>query len=183
MAIADRPANTSDTLSKNVHGPSTPRASELPRGAVLADLLKTIETQLAAKGYLCDTTDQHFNPIWYLAETERNVFLWKRGCSLVQHDEFEFWVDLPALIDKRLKQLSSFNGNNPFLNPLWGIASSDPESAARERDYLLSFRDALSRIEELLHDISKLGSALLEEQRESSENKERVVLPAFGRAP
>jgi hypothetical protein len=177
MTTAERPANSSTTLSKFVQDASQPAKAALPHAAVLAEVLKTIETQLSARGFLCEHKQACFNPIWYLAETERNVFLWKRGCSVVQQDEFEFWIDIDALIEKRLKQLESFDSNNPFLNPVWGLATPDKESAQQEREYLLSFREAVKNIESHLHALSRIGSALLKQYASSGEEKERIVLP------
>lgn len=179
MATADRPANLSATVSKFVHGqPSERPKTDLPKAAVLADVLRTVETQLASRGFLREQRQGCFNPIWYLAETERNVFLWKRGCSVVQQDEFEFWIDIHALIEKRLRQLDSFDSQNPFLNPLWGVATADKDSAEYERQYLLSFAEAMRQIESHLHALSRLGSLLLSELEGESEGRERVVLPA-----
>lgn len=172
MPTLERPATKSTGLCK-IERPS----EGLPQGAVLADSLKTLETQLARRGFLRQHSADSFNPLWYLAETERNVFLWKRGLSVIQQDEFEFWVDLEALIQKRLEQLSSFDRQNPFLNPLWGVSTLDQESLCREREYLLSFRVALAKIELHLHALSCVGSMLL--SRQLNERKERVVLPVL----
>ena len=177
MTTSERPANLSAMVSKFVHGHVNEESRALPQAAVLADVLKTVETQLASRGFLRDQRHDCFNPIWYLAETERNVFLWKRGCSVLQQDEFEFWVDINALIEKRLRQLDSFDSHNPFLNPLWSVATPDKDSAEYERQYLLSFAQALRQIESHLHALSRLGSALLSELEGESEQRERVVLP------
>lgn len=179
MAIAERPANLSAAVSKIVQAPPSQDAkTQLPKAAVLADVLKTVETELASRGFLREQNNACFNPIWYLAETERNVFLWKRGCSVLQHDEFEFWIDIEALIEKRLRQLDSFDSQNPFTNPLWGVATPDKDSAEYERQYLLSFAQAMRQIESHLHALSRLGSLLLKEHEGDSEARERVILPA-----
>jgi hypothetical protein len=60
-------------------------------------------------------------PLWFLAETERNIFLWRQGKSLDDVEDYEFWVDIPSLITKRRVQLESPQGLNPFTNPNWGI--------------------------------------------------------------
>lgn len=170
MPILDRPATKRSSLSK-IEQPT----ARLPQGAVLADSLRTLETQLARRGFLQQQAADNFNPLWYLVETERNVFLWKRGCSVLQQDEFEFWVDLDALIEKRLRQLDLLGGENPFVNPLWGISSFDHSTKEREREYLMSFKAALHKIELHLHALSCVSSLLLKEQEQ--QRKERVVLP------
>lgn len=171
MPTLERPAIKSSGLCK-IERPS----GALPQGAVLADSLKTLETQLSRRGFLRQHSADSFNPLWYLAETERNIFLWKRGLSVVQQDEFEFWVDLDALIQKRLEQLSSFDRQNPFLNPLWGLSTLDQDSLSREREYLLSFQAALAKIELHLHALSCVSAKLLSQQ--TSERRERILLPS-----
>lgn len=185
MANEQRPATPSPSLSKFVqNSPRSTAAEALPAGAVLADVLRTVETQLCERGLLGERKADCFHPLWYVAETERNVFLWKRGCSLIQHDEFEFWIDVPALIEKRLEQLEAFDADNPFLNPLWGVCTTNRDNAVREREYLLSFKEALGRIENHLHALSKLGSALLREQlSETDLPLERVLLPVAPSVP
>ena len=170
MPILDRPATKRSPLSK-IEQPQ----AHLPPGAVLADSLRPLETQLIRRGFLRQDAADSFNPLWYLVETERNVFLWKRGCSVLQQDEFEFWVDVEAIIAKRLRQLDSMDGENPFVNPLWGVASMDASSKEREREYLTSFKAALQKIELHLHALSYVGSLLLKQHGEQP--RERVVLP------
>ncbi|MBN8549088.1 MAG: hypothetical protein J0M12_07230 [Deltaproteobacteria bacterium] len=177
MTTSERSANLSAKLCKFVQGGRAEAPDTLPQAAVLADVLKTVETQLASRGFLRDQRHDCFNPIWYLAETERNVFLWKRGCSVLQQDEFEFWIDINALIEKRLRQLDSFDSQNPFLNPLWSVATPDRDSAEYERQYLLSFAEAMRQIETHLHALSRLGSLLINELEGETEQRERVILP------
>ena len=145
-------------------------------GTVLAENLRTLETEFERRGFLKRSPEDLFNPLWYLAETERSIFLWKRGCSVIEQDDFEFWINVPALIRKRLAQLANYDAQNPFLNPLWGVVtSSDSINSERERQYLESFLDAIHRIHLQLSALSEVGSLLLHEQKGST--RERVVLP------
>ena len=118
--------------SHSVHSPSKNGQETCiapPKGAILADVLKTLEVQFQRRGMLPSGTESGpgmaFHPLWFVAETERNVFLWRQGCSLIQQDEFEFWIDIEALISKRLNQLDSADPENPFLNPLLDTTPSN----------------------------------------------------------
>src|SRR5438045_1804769 len=71
---------------------------ELPRTALTLENLKCVEESLTKRGLLPSSISL---PLWFLAETERNVFLWKHGLSLVNVEEFVFWIDVASLVDKR----------------------------------------------------------------------------------
>lgn len=149
---------------------------KMPRGTVLLSVLKTLENQLQARKIIQETCSATFNPIWFLAETERNIFLWRRGCSLVQADDFEFWVNIPALLEKRNSQLRSFEKSNPFLNPFWGMEVQDEAIAEQESEYLESLTEALSQIENHARALSQVGS-LLAQEIGGEPQKEVVILP------
>jgi hypothetical protein len=148
---------------------------KLPVSAVLWDVLRGIEMELQRKGLLSPPAPASFNPLWFVAETERNVFLWQKGCSLIDQDQFEFWIDIPKLVQKRIRQLERQDGNNPFTNPLWGQAEQDSSLVECEREYLEQFDELLSQIEGHAHALSIVGS---EVQRELHGRRPRVVLPS-----
>ena len=148
----------------------------MPSGAVHLDLVRVLETELQTR-QLIDRNTATLSPLWFLAETERNVFLWRKGYSLAQVDDFDFWIDLPSLINKRLTQLSNYDEQNPFMNPLWGGSISDPDTVRREEQYL---RSILSLIEEIKTHLEALSLAAGEVQRELEPDvayREVIVLP------
>jgi hypothetical protein len=156
---------------------------ELPAWAVSAEMVRTLELELQKKGILRNTPKALFNPVWFMVETERNVFLWRQGCSLIQQDDFEFWVDLQALIEKRLKQLENPDLNNPFQNPLWGNPTSPDlsetefsENLRLEMDYLSAFAGALNEIVAHAHALSHVSS-LISRDLHDGPVKQRVLLP------
>jgi len=163
--------------AKNVVSHKTVQKS-VPKTAVRFEVLRSMETALGRKHLLFHRKE--VTPLWFVAETERNVFLWRHGLSLDDRDEYDFWVDVPELIQKRIKQLGSSKANNPFCNPLWGFSTADEietkASNEGEIEYLRSF-GALNR--PLLghaHALSHVGRALEEEYLDGSA-KETVVLP------
>jgi len=162
MPIFESTQNSARPVCKNVHPPEAVRSEKLQQ-AVLAEVLKTIEMQFQARGLIDPIEPGTFNPIWFLAETEQNIFLWRHGYSLVEKEDFEFWVNVEALLEKRLNQLSSFQPDNPFVNPLWGLALPDPELIHREVEYLHSFRRAFGKIEAHAHALSQVGNILKKE--------------------
>ena len=118
-----------------------------------------------------------FNPLWFAAETERNVFLWRSGCSLIQEDEFEFWIDVPRLIAKRSRQLENSNPANPFTNPYWSIASEDTRTLREEVSYLEKFSSVMLEIDTLATALCSI-TARLEKMLAPAESRPRVILPA-----
>lgn len=158
----EQPASTS----------KTPRRER----ALLLSALKTIEEQLQRRGMLPITYLHTFNPLWFQAETERNVYLWRSGYSLADEDDFEFWIDPQALLEKRLSLLQELDPKNPFVNPLWGLAPLDPENVRTEVDYLETLRSHLAQIIGHASALSELGSEMLQEL--DGIERQIVVLPA-----
>ncbi|MBX7143713.1 MAG: hypothetical protein K1X79_04620 [Oligoflexia bacterium] len=170
MTNGDAPAESCKVAYKNEQ-PSQLR----PRGVLLADTLKTLECALNARGLLVRRDSDIFHPLWYVAETERNIFLWKQGRSIIEQDDFEFWIDLPRLISKRLEHLQSQNDNNPFINPLWSITQESAPDRRREIDYLQTFADIVRDIETHLAALCEAGSRILSQA--SGRSRPKVVLP------
>lgn len=171
------PAKSSSRTSSysSVHNRAHIRQA-LPAEAMLLGLLKTVETRLQERRLIGNLAPQSCNPLWFLAETERNIFLWRRGCSIVQQDEFEFWVDPFLLINKRARQLARSDPENPFLNPLWGSVTSPLDGGQREVDYLEALARAFATLGGHPHALSVVGSLLAEEQGEAG-TREIVLLP------
>jgi len=164
-----------DKLSKNVQ--IRPESIQpAPPTAVLADVLKTLEEQFQQRGLVRRIEQDTFNPLWFLAETEKNVFLWRHGRSLIEQDQFEFWINVEALIEKRLHQLNNLSSDNPFTNPLWEISLPDPDIARREKEYLDSFLESFRRIHTHAAALSQVASLLEKESRKEA-GREVVVLP------
>ena len=112
----------------------------VPSGAVLLRVLRTVENELRRRRMIGNGSDA-ITPLWFLAETERNIFLWRQGKSLDEVEDFEFWVDIASLIKKRRGQLDSPQGLNPFTNPNWGNAPLDTRAVDGERNYLEDVED------------------------------------------
>lgn len=175
MNTSPRPIERKPVLRNNLRNADN-IVQKLPDGAVLTTVLKTIEIQLQKRGLLPITPLDAFNPVWFLAETERNIFLWRKGLSLDTAKDFEFWVDIPSLLSKRLRQLESGVDENPFINPLWGTGIHDEQSKQREINYIQSFKELLSKIHAHAHALSQVG-ALLEEELLGESAAKKVVLP------
>lgn len=172
------------TSAQNVPG-GRRSLQAIPVTAILADILKTFEMQLIQKGILTSPPPGVSNPIWFLAEVEQNIFLWRSGYSIGDRDNFEFWIDIPALIKKRLNQLNNRDYENPFTNPLWGIdgTSDDNEEhcelrknmGGKEDKYLRDFLGAFTKIEAHAHALSYAGIEVLKELGEKP--RQHIVLP------
>jgi len=151
-------------------------SSSLPKGAVHLSLVKTLETELQKRRLINDVYEV-LSPLWFLAETERNVYLWRSGLSIQQVDEFEFWVDIPALIEKRMTQLRSYDSENPFMNPLWGLSIADEHTIEKEKKYLNSLFDLIGEIKEHLEALCVAASTVSRELDQAKDSRSVVVLP------
>lgn len=176
MLTTESSALACDVVHKIVQLPRI-SVQDLPKGACTLEVLKTIESQLLNRGILKAPPGVASAPLWFLAETERNIFLWRNGLSLTQEDDFEFWIDLPKLFEKRLTQLQSYDAENPFMNPLWGNSVQDREHAAKEADYLLYFRDIMMKAESHAHALSRVGSILRNDMSVERKARDMVLLP------
>lgn len=145
--------------SKNVQ-PSA-LSAPLPPHAILLDTLRGVEQRLQTKGMLRLTTQQQ--PLWFLAEQERNEFLWRRGYSLTDSSQFDFWVDLPRLVQRRISQIQAADG----------LRLGDSLSQG-ERQYLESLVQAISTVEKHLSALSRAVSLF---RLEIEPPREIVLLP------
>lgn len=111
----------------------------IPAHAVIAEIPRIFEESLWQRGLL--TLPPSCTPFWFIVETERNVALWRRGFSLIAVDEFDFLVDVPAMIEKREQQLAEADESNPFhLAPL-APGRSASEVWEKECRYLCQFAE------------------------------------------
>ena len=161
----------STTAMQEVHTQVCKNNQDLPEGAVLLGVLKAIEKELARRGLLEPTIDQAM-PLWFLAETERNVFLWRHGKSIDDCRNFSFWIDVPALIDKRRKHLSRCRGFNPFV-----CGSPSETGAQHELRYLDQIEDMADSIFLKASLISRASESLQHEFEPARAFCTRVVLP------
>ncbi len=100
--------------------------------------------------------------IWFLAETERDIFLWRHGLSIKERIQFEFWIDIARLVDKRLTQLTLMGLDNPFFG------------GCDEREYLLAFLREFSRIAKYIHALNQAISVVTAEKYQE---KPIILLP------
>ncbi len=150
---------------------------ELPPCSILINYVKTLEIELRKRRLIGSHALDSFNPLWFLAQTERDVYLWRHGFSITQQHEFEFWVDLPGLIKKREQQLGIADLDNPFTNPDWSLTQGvDSANLDQEMEYLKSLSCALSKINRHAHIISRMVSVLRLEV-EGYKTRKVVVLP------
>lgn len=77
--------------------------------------LKCLEEELIKKELL--SLRSPF-PLWFLAETERNIYLWKNGQSIIDKEKYDFVVDPLKLAEKRIHKLklSVRDEENPFFD-------------------------------------------------------------------
>jgi len=156
-----------------------PSEHNCPNSSLSIEVLRRFETILQERGLIPQPTILSFNPLWFLAETEKNIFLWRRGCSLIQQDEFAFRIDAKALVSKRLRQLQCCDHDTPFINPLWGLTPPDETTIQQEIEYLLAFMAIWERAEEHVTALGILSDALAKELgvQAQDEEREEVLLP------
>jgi hypothetical protein len=164
-----------DTTTQKVHSSVCKNEQNLPEGAVLLGVLKAIETELC-KRELLGTAGSLATPLWFIAETERNVFLWRNGKSIGDHRSYSFWIDIRELINKRREQLGRSRGFNPFVNML-------PSSGGSE--FELRYLDALEEIADTIFLHAEALSRASERARqeildEAPDERQLVILPCRG---
>ena len=153
-----------------------------PPGSVLLGILKSVEVELRKRDLfgvtLIDTT-----PLWFIAETERNVFLWRSGRSIADQRDFAFWIDIKALIEKRRDQLSRVDGFNPFICSMWNSPSEDTRALEQERDYLSAIEDLLGSIFKHAEALSRASETARADIFPDAQTRALVVLPVTGSLP
>jgi hypothetical protein len=149
---------------------------KLPSNSILLGVLKSLESEFQRRGL----TQRTGHPLWFLAETERNVFLWRNGYSLENVKDFEFWIEPEKLINKRLLQLENPGIGNPFVNTGYASESSNPDVLQQEVDYLEDLSSRLVKIIEHAHALSIAGSETLRDIAPTLyAPKEKVLLPSL----
>lgn len=148
MSLDTPPPDDALLDTQELHSPD----QKVPHSRVLLGILKSIENELRSRELL-GFSGAIPTPLWFLAETERNVFLWRSGQSLDDARKYSFWVNCQALIDKRREQLHHPQDHNPFINPLWGSGPIDSKLVDNELDYL-------DLLEDLSPTIFKRGATL-----------------------
>ena len=151
------------------------RIEELPGSSILLDALKPLEQELSKRG-LTGGCGKHSHPLWFLAETERNVFLWRNGLSLSDQDKFEFWIDIPALIERRKGQVERGLDDPGFGNPFLGGMEIGALEQAGEMQYLEVIHEQLTRIYVQAFELSLITRMVHKELR--SEDRPIILLPA-----
>lgn len=145
-----------------------------PAGTMLFEILKPIEQELSSRELL-GVPHSHIAPLWFIAETERNIFLWRKGQSIADHYRYSFWIDLHALIAKRKAQLRRNRGCNPFV----GSGSSEPHYAvSQEYEYLELFEGAAQSIIRYASAVSLASCDILDAMSPDKSQREIVILPS-----
>lgn len=151
----------------------------IPSEAVLLETLKLVELRLQRKGLLPHSKEeQHagWHPLWFVAETERNIFLWRNGHSLSEADRFEFWVNPHRLITKRLAHLKFKEYGTPSIPESWEGEHLTP-SPQCEDEYLALFGEILLKAENHLTALSRVVSITRLELQRPPQAPQVIVLP------
>ena len=158
-------------------------AANLSTGCVLLGILKSIENELRKRNHLWSSGTPP-TPLWFLAETERNIFLWRGNQSLDDARKYSFWVNIRGLINKRREQLSHPQASNPFTNPLWGSAPLDTTLVDKERDYLDALEDLLPNAFKRAEALSRASESLrLEIDPDAVRSVVTIPTPGSGPLP
>ncbi len=177
MALETNPLEQPAKSAQELRGD----APNLSTGCVLLGILKSIENELRKREHLWSSGTPP-TPLWFIAETERNVFLWRTNQSLDDARKYSFWVDMRGLISKRREQLSRPQDANPFTNPLWGSGALDPTLVERERDYLDALEDLIPNAFRTAEALSRASESLrLEIDPEAV--RIAIIIPTPGSGP
>ena len=120
----------------NSEHPERTEIPKIPENGVQLGLFRTFENRLIERSLVPNPQTLNINPLWFLGETERNIFLWRNKKSIKDAALFSFWLDVRKLASKRLAQLENHDLENPFLNPLWGSPGGTIDTRDGERRYI-----------------------------------------------
>lgn len=164
-------------LYKSEHS-STNDAHKLPEIGVLLSLFRTFENRLIERDFLPSPQTYGFNPLWFLGETEQNIYLWRHKSSINDANKFHFWLDVKKLASKRLAQLERRDEENPFLNPLWTQTTNGPDSIEAERHYIVELLKLFAPAEPHLTALSAVQTlvATLEPSRSERQPTPRKII-------
>lgn len=152
-------------------------AQKPPSDAVTLDVLKLMELHLQNRGLIPASVGTTFRYLWFVAETERNVFLWRNGLSISDAAHFEFWIEVSDLIEKRILQLDRKEEDNPFVNPLWGSALSNTDAIEKEKQYLEIFLEIYNRSAKQAHAICAMSKIISKELDKNVTERVAVIIP------
>lgn len=155
---------------------------EAPSGAILLGVLKSIESELRKRNLLGIVADTA-TPLWFLAETERNVFLWRNGKSIDDHKQYSFWINVHELVAKRREQLKRAKGFNPFINSLVSSAPTDSAGVAHEQNYLDCVEELTDTVFRHAEALSHASESVRLELIPNAHERHVVVLPIAASAP
>jgi hypothetical protein len=153
---------------KNVQSPGS--------GVILLGILKSVEQELRCRQLIGDPA-QDATPLWFIAETERNVYLWRNGMSIDERAQFTFWIDIKALIAKRREQLRRSRGFNPFINSTTTLGTHESHGVQGEHQYLDCLEELASSIFKHAEALSHASESVRVELCPSSALRAHVTLP------
>ena len=151
-------------------------ARQPPPDSVTIDVLRMMELHLQRRGLIPAAVGTNFRYLWFIAETERNIFLWRNSLSIEDARRFEFWVSVPDLIKKRLAKLDIGGDENPFVNPLWGTTHG-PGNSETEKHYLEIFLEIYERSSRHAHAISSMSRMICRELGRETAELVPVTIP------
>jgi hypothetical protein len=145
-------------------------------GIILLGILKSVEQELRGRQLIGDPS-QDATPLWFIAETERNVYLWRNGKSIDERSQYTFWIDIRALIEKRREQLRRSRGFNPFINSMSTVGTNSSLGVQAENQYLDCLEDLASSVFRHAEVLSHASESVREELFPSCPLRAAVTLP------
>lgn len=190
VTLYDTESTTLSTISteseplttQNMRGKSCKNVQSPGAGVILLGILKSVEQELRTRELVGDPA-QEATPLWFIAETERNVYLWRNGKSIDDRAQFTFWVDINALIAKRREQLRRNRGFNPFINSMANSGGDESRGIQVEHQYLDCLEDLSGCIFKHAETLSHASEGIRLELSPSTAPRTTVTLPIPPRGP
>lgn len=168
MVISEKIYQNCKNLHKIEHFDSAELLEILPKSGVEVSCLKKYEETLLQKSLITKQFAATHGPLWFLGETEINIFLWRNSLSIAHRDCFEFWIDPIKLMEKRLLQLENVESDNPFQQDSFLFGPRDSINKM-EIEYLNQLATHLKPSLSHLHALTKVAKI-------ATESKTPVVL-------
>lgn len=125
--------------------------------------IKALELRFQNKGFLPVIAEDNHHPVWFQAQKERDKFLWRKGLSLSDDEQFCFWVDVQKLLTQRLSLIENTE------------VTGDLENS--EEFYINAFLEAYFKIYRHVHALSLANHEFEMEVHPERRSRTLIVLP------
>ena len=147
----------------------------MPMDAIKVHILKALENQLVKRGVL-PVSGNTVTPLWFCAETEERLYMWRTGTSIANKHRFSFWVRPPNLIEKRSSHLRRLREDEQEQFSLSCLSPPLGKCLEAEELYLNCLSETIKPLLSHSHALSKVETTIIEECASEEAPKDILLL-------